>query len=390
MPERRLPEGATPGLLTLVGAGELMPAMSSMHREALSRLAGAPRPVLLDTTAGYESNIDAIVSKAVEYYALRLQSELKVASYRHAGRATATDTARAIAEVRAANFVFAGPGSPTYALSQWRGSPMWEALVDEFIGGTHLLFASAASITLGRYSLPVYEIFKAGRDPYWEDGLDLLGLMGLNLAVVPHYNDNSGGENYDSRFCYMGAIRYERLQEQLPDDVTILGIDEYTAIRFDALARSATVTGQGGVTIIAEGNVAVHPAGTVLTFEAFHSSHRAVVRVDDGAPRAFGYEYAEPAAAEDATAALHDYVETLDALDTATRVELLAKAEAALRSAAPAEASNEGPLMELLLEMRRSLRAAKQWELADKLRDALVDLGYEIQDSKDGSTWQRR
>lgn len=385
-----MPEDATPGLLTLVGAGELMPAMSSMHREALSRVPGTPRPVFLDTTAGYESNIEAITGKAVEYYTLRLQGDLKIASYRHAGRATPAETARAIAEVRAANFVFAGPGSPTYALSQWRDSPMWEAIVEQFVRGTHLLFASAASITLGRYSLPVYEIFKAGRDPYWEDGLDLLGMLGLNLAVVPHFNDNSGGENYDSRFCYMGAIRFERLQEQLPEDVTILGIDEYTAIRFDAVAQTATVSGQGGVTIIAEGNVTVHPAGTVLAFSAFHSSHRGVVKVSDGQPRAYGYEYAEPAAEQDAAAALHDYVDTLTQLDPATRVELLARVETTLRASAPAEASNEGPLMELLLEMRRSLRTAKQWELADKLRDALIELGYEIQDAKEGSTWQRR
>jgi hypothetical protein len=286
--------------------------------------------------------------------------------------------------------VFAGPGSPTYALSQWHGSPVWEAIVDQFAQGTHLLFASAASITLGRYSLPVYEIFKAGRDPYWEEGLDLLGLLGLTLAVVPHYNDNSGGENYDSRFCYMGASRYERLQEQLPGDVTILGIDEYTAIRFDATAGTATVTGQGGVTIIAEGNVTVHSAGSVLGFDAFHSSHRGVVRIDDGAPRAFGYEYAEPDAEASAQDDLHAYLETLPGLDAASRVELLAKVETALRTAAPAGASNEGPLMDLLLTMRRDLRAAKQWELADKLRDALVALGYEIQDSKEGSTWLRR
>lgn len=382
--------GTTPGLLTLVGAGELMPAMSSMHRDALSRVPGAPRPVFLDTTAGYESNVEAITSKAVEYYALRLQTELRVASYRHAGRATPAETARAIADIRSANFLFAGPGSPTYALAQWRGSPVWEAVVESFMRGMHLLFASAASITLGRYALPVYEIFKAGRDPYWEDGLDLLGLLGLKVAIIPHYNDNSGGEHYDSRFCYMGAARYEQLQEQLPGDVTILGIDEYTAVRFDPSARTASVSGQGNLTVIAEGAVAVHPPGSVVAFDDLRSDHRGVVRVSDDAPRAYGYEYAEPTAADEAASSLQAYVEGLQGLDAATRVELLARVEAALRAAAPAEVSNERALVELVLETRRALRAAKQWALADKLRDALTDLGYEVQDTREGTTWQRR
>ncbi len=385
-----IPEGATPGLLTLVGAGELMPAMSSIHRAALKLVRGAPRPVFIDTTAGYESNVDAITAKAVEYYSLRLQTELRVASFRHAGRATPAETAKAVAEIRGANFVFAGPGSPTYALKNWKGSPLWEAIIDAYLKGTDLLFASAATITLGHYSLPVYEIFKAGNDPHWVEGLDLLGMYGLNVAVVPHYNDNSGGEHYDSRFCYMGAVRYERLQEQLPPDVTIFGIDEYTAVRFDPAARTASVSGQGGLTVLANGAATVHPAGTVLSFDDLHSSTRGVVRLQGDEPRVYGYEYAEPAANEATAADFQEYVGQLEDLDAGTRIELLARFETALQVLAPKEASNEAPLMKLILDMRRELRAAKQWALADTLRDGLTELGYEVQDSKDGSTWQRR
>jgi hypothetical protein len=82
---------------------------------------------------------------------------------------------------------------------------VWEAVVQRFEEGADVFFASAASISLGRWALPVYEIYKAGSDPFWEDGLDLLSYYGLNVAVVPHFDDQSGGENYDSRFCYMGA-----------------------------------------------------------------------------------------------------------------------------------------------------------------------------------------
>ena len=385
-----IPAGAKAGLLTLVGAGELMPAMSAAHRDALNQLRAPARALFLDTTAGFESNVDAITGKAVDYYNLRLQTKLEVASYRHAGRASAAETARAVAAVRAANFIFAGPGSSTYALGQWRGSPLWDAVVDAFLAGAHLLFASAASITLGRYALPVYEIFKAGADPYWADGLDLLGRLGLKLAVVPHYNDNSGGEFYDSRFCYMGAARYELLQASLPADVTILGIDAYTAVRFDPQQRSATVSGQGAMTVLADGAVRVHAAGSTVPFDALHSAQRAVVRVPDEALRIYGYEYGEPAAGEVELNGVQSFIEELGGLDAAMRVELLARVAGALRSAAPAVNGAAAPLLDLLLELRCDLRAAKQWALADKLRDAVVELGYEVQDTATGSTWQPR
>ena len=100
------------GRITLVGAGEMMSAMSSLHRVALQRLGAPARPVFLDTTAGFETNVDAIVEKAVEYYAHHLQTELRVARFRHRERATPAETAAAVATIREANLIFAGPGQP--------------------------------------------------------------------------------------------------------------------------------------------------------------------------------------------------------------------------------------------------------------------------------------
>ena len=164
-----------PGRITLVGAGELMSTMSPQHRAALGQVAGPPRAVFLDTPAGFETNVDAIVTKAVEYYDHHLQHRLAVARYRHRDHTTPADLAEAVATIRASNLIFAGPGSPTYAIRQWRESPVWAAVVDQFDAGADVLFASAASITVGRYALPVYEIYKAGEDPFWTEGLDLLG-----------------------------------------------------------------------------------------------------------------------------------------------------------------------------------------------------------------------
>src|SRR5688572_24668081 len=107
------------GRIVLMGAGELMASMSGMHRAALARVAAPPAPVFLDTTAGFETNVDAIAAKAVEYYAHHLQTPLAVAHFKHHERATPSEIAAAVAAVRGSNFIFAGPGSPSYAIKQW-------------------------------------------------------------------------------------------------------------------------------------------------------------------------------------------------------------------------------------------------------------------------------
>ncbi len=46
------------------------------------------------------------------------------------------------------------------------------------------------------------------------------------------------------------------------------------------------------------------------------------------------------------------------------------------------------PFIELLIGVRNDLRAAKQWALADKVRDSLKELGVTLEDSAEGTTWR--
>jgi len=48
-----------------------------------------------------------------------------------------------------------------------------------------------------------------------------------------------------------------------------------------------------------------------------------------------------------------------------------------------------GEFIDLLIEVRNDLRAKKQYELADKVRDGLKARGIEIQDTTDGVKWKR-
>ena len=56
----------------------------------------------------------------------------------------------------------------------------------------------------------------------------------------------------------------------------------------------------------------------------------------------------------------------------------------------PVQSDGEaGPLLDLLLELRTQLRAEKNYAAADRIRAALGDLGYVIEDSPAGSSWRR-
>jgi hypothetical protein len=371
------------GRIILVGAGEMLAAMSGQHRQALARLNGPPRPVFLDTTAGYETNVDAISAKAVEYYDHHLQTRLEVAHFRHSERESPAEVAASVEKIRRSNLIFAGPGSPTYAIRHWRGSPVWEAVTAQFEAGADLFFASAASIVMGRYALPVYEIYKAGEDPFWADGLDMLGRFGINLAVVPHYNDNSGGDNYDTRFCYMGASRFDQLQGLLPADTAILGLDAYTSICFDPATNQATISGQGGITLIGDGAQRRFEAGDVVPFDAFHSTSRAVVQTYSPETTVVGYEGGDN---EESAA---DFVEGLSGISREDRIELLARIKRLADMKSSDDEFDDGPIVDLVLELREGLRQAKRYDLADKARSSLEEMGFEIADSPQGSTWTK-
>ena len=45
-------------------------------------------------------------------------------------------------------------------------------------------------------------------------------------------------------------------------------------------------------------------------------------------------------------------------------------------------------LVEFILELRREARAEKNWALSDRIRDRLAELGIQIKDGKDSTTWR--
>ena len=418
---------AVPRILTIMGSGETTPTMARVHRAILDRLGERPVPaVVLDTPYGFQENAGDITDRAVDYFRSTVGARFSVASFRSAD-ADALDRETAFARIRDARLVFTGPGSPSYALRQWAGSEIPRLLAEKLARGGAVTMASAAALTLGRYTIPVYEIYKVGEAPRWLHGLDLLTPLGLPVAVVPHY-DNAEGGNHDTRFCYLGERRLRVLESQLPDEVFVLGVDGHTALVLDLDAGSASVLGLGKVTVRKDGHGTAFGAGSEVAIGDLVAAARGIAGADSTAGEAasMGLPVVGAAAAanplREEVARLEGIVNTsLDECDAPATVrailgleetiqawshdtdqsDALASARSALRAAVvylgdmAVEGSRDpaelvGPFVDALLAERLRARASGDWAAADVIRDRLLAAGIELHDRADGTTWELR
>ena len=412
---------ALPRILCIMGSGETAPTMTSVHADLLSRLGPPPVPaVLLDTPFGFQENADDISARARAYFRDNVGFPIEVASFRDRDTASPLEYETMLARIAAARYVFAGPGSPTYALRQWRETGVPEALVAKLRDGGCVTFASAAAVGLGVLSLPVYEVYKVGESPRWLEGLDLLSEIGLHVALIPHYNNAEGG-THDTRYCYMGERRLRFLEERLPAGVDILGVDEHTACIFDLDAQTVTVRGRAGVTWRHRGEswryengatmpitaLAAHSGATVVPAPQLTAPAAATPAANDATPfmeevatqsdiadRALANRDVDAAVAAllEIDTQMHDWAsDTLDSDERDRARALLRRHLVRLGEVARDGAADPrdrlAPIVDRVLTLRTALRAAGHYEIADQLRDALIEAGIEVQDTPDGPAW---
>jgi len=428
-----------PRILAIMGSGETAPTMAKVHRALFDRLeaAGSPAPggpvpaAILDTPYGFQENADELSSRTLEFFATNVGRPVAVASYRSRD-VDAVALATAVARLREARYVMAGPGSPSYALRQWAGGPIPDALAAKLAGGGILTMASAAALTIGVVTIPVYEVYKAGEKPRWLEGLDLLGrATGLRAAVVPHY-DNAEGGTHDTRFCYMGERRLRMLEAEMPEGAFVLGVDSHTALILDLEEGRATISGLGGVTVRVAGRSAVFRTGREVAIDAFGEAagelaagmavdvDREFGGLQAGAGAAPGPGPRPAATLREAMAELEGtFIDALGRGDTRSAVGALLDLDSAISARVRAgedspDLDNAGatfraliarlgeraeagtrdpretlePFVAALLEVRTRARAARDWATADLVRDRLAAAGIEVRDAADGSTWQ--
>ena len=228
-----------PRILTLMGSGENSPVMVTPHQNIVKRFSKDAVRINLDTPYGFQENADELTKKIQSYFEVNVGAPITEARLRRTDESTEL--------IDSANWLFSGPGSPTYALRVWKATGASEAL-HRLIERGAVVMASAAAMTLGSKVMPVYEMYKAGEDPYWLEGINLLqAATGIDAAVVAHYNNTQGG-THDTRFCFIGEKRMQNLESQLGISA-ILGIDEHTGITFDLDSGTAEVYGKGVVTL---------------------------------------------------------------------------------------------------------------------------------------------
>jgi cyanophycinase-like exopeptidase len=389
-----------PRLIAVFGSGETSPTMTSVHKQLTAR-AGIPAldAIFLDTPFGFQPNADEIVARTIAYFRKHVGCEIGVASLRHREQAGTLESERFLARLRDANYVFAGPGSPTYALHHWRDSGVRERLAEKVDGGGCVAFASAAAIGLGAYALPVYEIYKVGKDLSWTAGLDLLGRIGVRCAVIPHYNNREGG-THDTRFCYMGEERLRRLEAMLPEDVLILGIDEYTACIIDVESQTVTVRGRGGVTARRRGSERVWTGTTFPLGELQDSRNGSSVAVPSRPEAAPARDALDRFDVDQLVEAILEMESTLqerisngggtgerDRVRAEMRHLVIRLGDLARNGGREEAREHVAPLVDVLLSMRGEARREHRFNDADRLRAILADCGVEVQDTPAGTEW---
>ncbi len=337
-----------PGFVVLFGSGEISPSGQKVYHWLFETLNDPIRMAILETPAGFQPNSAWVAQQIADFVEKRLQNfapQIQGVPARQRGTPFSPEEPAILEPLLSANVMFMGPGSPTYAVRQLRDSLAWHILTASHRLGASLVLASAATLAVSAYTLPVYEIYKVGDEPHWQPGLDLFGPYGLSLAFVPHWNNQDGGANLDTSHCYMGRERFAVLLDRLPADVTVVGIDEHTALALDLGTGRCHVLGRGGVTLLNE-----NEQQRFEPSQDFTSAELGPFRPPD------------PAAGVP---------------DQVWQQVRRAKEE----SQAPPQPSVQ--VLQLVLE-RQAARERRDWAAADRLREQIDQLGWQVRDTADG------
>jgi cysteinyl-tRNA synthetase len=207
----------------------------------------------------------------------------------------------------------------------------------------------------------------------------------------------------------------------MPADGWILGVDEHTGCIFDLDARTATVVGNGTVTVRRRGTSAVLASGESVAIESLTVLASKKGPVSGAAPQA------TPAAGSAQPTVLHaeirrieeEFDRALEARDVADAVRAMLELDdtleawsgdttqsdagergrAAMRrmvlrlgelatTGAQDPKAVVGGYVEAMLVERAAARDSKRYADSDRIRAALTGLGIELRDTPDGTSWE--
>jgi len=407
------------GFLAILGSGETGPSMVSIYEYIFAKCPYKPKTAcILCTPYWFQENALQISDRISAYFASRFGIKCHISGSTNGGK---FDFPKVYDDLKSVDLIFSGPGSPTYALKYWRGTPLRDVILKRLSEGAVVVFSSAAALTLGDFTLPVYEIYKAGADPYWESGIGITSVFGLKMAIIPHYN-NAEGNGYDTSCCYVGKKRLQFLEKLLPESTAVIGIDEHTALIYECDARTFEIKGLGEVTLRRNQSEWRWQRDMKFPLEALSGvsdgPHQvrderesvATIERQPSEPNPFSQQIREIEQvfekslyendidqAIQVILRLDELIETAELQGTASMEEL--------DYASPLKRSmilhigkfaseyysykkELDDLVEAILSLRRKLRENKMFKYSDYIREVLNNVGIEVMDTKTGYSWK--
>ena len=337
----------TLGHIAFLGSGETSLAGGRIF-ESLARLITDPlRIAILETPAGFELNASLVAGRVGEFLKTRLQNykpTIDLIPARKQNTIYSPDNIDILKPLLTANLIFMGPGSPSYVARQLKNTLAWDIIRARHLQGATLAFASAATISIGKWLLPVYEIYKVGEDVHVKEGLDLFSDFGLHVSFIPHWNNTDGGIDLDTSRCFMGMERFEEWRNLTPPENIIVGLDEHSGVVIDFENKKCDVHGVSSVTVLQNAETKIYPSDS-----SFSLSELGNVSIPNPIESGISPEIWQMT------------------LQTQTSKE-------------------EKPSDEVLnlLEQRKQARAIKDFSESDRLRDAIASLGWTVKDTKEG------
>lgn len=337
----------TIGRIAFLGSGETSLAGGRIF-ESLARLIADPLHVaVMETTAGFELNSAIVAGRVADFLTTRLQNykpTIDIIPARKKETEFSPDNPEILKPLLTANIIFMGPGSPSYAVRQLKDTLAWDIIRARHRLGATLIFASAATISVGAWALPVYEVYKAGEDVHTKLGLNLFADYGMHLSFVPHWNNAEGGIDLDTSRCFFGIERFDQWRKLLPAENILVGLDEHSGIIVDFDTATCEVSGVSSVSVLKQNSMEIYPAGAKFPLSELG-------------------QFTPPPSMEQGLRP-----EAWEMVVNAEKLEEVTPPDEVLA----------------LLEKRKDVRSRKDFGESDSLRDQISALGWTVQDSKEG------
>jgi cyanophycinase len=220
------------GTIALVGSGEYLPAMADFEKSLIEdgeRNQKAPKFVQIPTAAGRESR-DRILywqelgnaqasSLGVEQVFLPIFDR------------EAAHNPEFITQIRDSALVYMSGGDPHYLANTLRGTPVLDAIVENWISGGSLAGCSAGAMVMSS-KIPNFRMSRSAPT----EGFNLLP----DIRVIPHFN----------KFFKWIPDSAAKILLDTPGDSVLLGIDELTALVRRSGEASWRVHGEAKVHIL--------------------------------------------------------------------------------------------------------------------------------------------